>query len=188
MARRATSGGGRLSVDDWIQAGFAIVAEEGIRALKLERVCAYLGVTRGSFYWHFDDMASYRAALVSSWGELRDTDRQVFARLREMPPRERLSAMVESFITPRHWTLERVMREWGRTDRAVASSVRAADKRVLNAARDTFRDLGFPPEEADTRAKVFFATGVGLLHLSDPRPDRATVREWEQFVDFMVKR
>jgi AcrR family transcriptional regulator len=188
MAKRATPATGRLSVDDWIQAGFVIVAQEGIRALKLERVCRYLGVTRGSFYWHFTDMASYRAALVSSWAELRDADRQVFASLREIPPRERLSAMVASLASPHQWTLERAMREWGRTDRAVAASVRAADQRVFSAAHDAFLDLGFPPEEAEVRAKVFFAAGVGFLHLSGPRPDRWNMLEREHFLDFMVKR
>ena len=58
------SNSGRLSVDDWIQAGFSILAEDGLEALKIDRLCARLGVTKGSFYWHFKDMASYRAAVV----------------------------------------------------------------------------------------------------------------------------
>ena len=58
------------ALDDWIQAGYAILAEEGIKALKIDRLCDRLGVTKGSFYWHFDGMPSYRAALVESWGEL----------------------------------------------------------------------------------------------------------------------
>ena len=67
-----------MSVDDWIQAGYAILAEEGIKALKIDRLCSRLGVTKGSFYWHFTDIASYRAALVEAWGELRDEDRRHF--------------------------------------------------------------------------------------------------------------
>ena len=53
-----------LSVDDRIEAGFAILAAEGIKALKVDRLCRRLSVTKGSFYWHFTDMAAYRAALV----------------------------------------------------------------------------------------------------------------------------
>jgi Bacterial regulatory proteins, tetR family len=52
MARTQTETNSRLSVDDWIQAGFAILAEEGIKALKIDRLCRRLGVTKGSFYWH----------------------------------------------------------------------------------------------------------------------------------------
>ncbi len=67
--------GNRLDVDDWIQAGFAIIAEDGLQALKVDRLCDRLGVTKGSFYWHFEGMPSYRKALVQAWGELRDQDR-----------------------------------------------------------------------------------------------------------------
>ena len=49
----------RVSVDDWIQAGYAILAEEGIKALKVDRLCERLGVTKGSFYWHFEGMPRY---------------------------------------------------------------------------------------------------------------------------------
>jgi AcrR family transcriptional regulator len=43
----------RLTVDDWVQAGFAILAEVGIKALKIDRLCRRLDVTKGSFYWPF---------------------------------------------------------------------------------------------------------------------------------------
>jgi AcrR family transcriptional regulator len=56
-----------VSVEDWLQAGYTVLAEQGVRALKVERLCQHLGVTRGSFYWHFENMDGYRAALVESW-------------------------------------------------------------------------------------------------------------------------
>ena len=71
MARVRATTNSRLSVDDWVQAGFAILAEEGIKALTIHRLCRRLGVTKGGFYWHFTDIAGYRAALVQAWGELR---------------------------------------------------------------------------------------------------------------------
>ena len=119
------SNSGRLSVDDWIQAGFSILAEEGLEALKIDRLCARLGVTKGSFYWHFKDMASYRTAVVHAWAELRDRDRSDFGALADLAPRERLSRMMASLTGLRQWNLERAMREWARTDRAAADSVQS---------------------------------------------------------------
>lgn len=52
----------RLSVEDWLKAGDTLLAEQGGRALKVERLCQQAGVTRGSFYWDFADIDSYRAA------------------------------------------------------------------------------------------------------------------------------
>jgi AcrR family transcriptional regulator len=113
-----------------------MLAEEGIKALKIDRLCRRLSVTKGSFYWHFTDIAAYRAALVRAWGELRDEDRRHFAELTGLPPRERLSRMMSSLVSPGHWTLERAMRKWARTDSDAAASVRAADHRVLAGGRE----------------------------------------------------
>ena len=91
MARVRATTNSRLSVDDWVQAGYAILAEEGIKALTIHRLCRRLGVTKGGFYWHFTDIAGYRAALVQAWSELRDDDRRHFGELAELPPRERVA-------------------------------------------------------------------------------------------------
>jgi AcrR family transcriptional regulator len=61
VASSRSTAGNRLGLDDWIQAGYALLAEEGIQALKIDRLCDRLGVTKGSFYWHFDGIPSYRA-------------------------------------------------------------------------------------------------------------------------------
>jgi AcrR family transcriptional regulator len=183
----ATARATRLSVDDWIQTGYEVLAEEGIKALKIDRLCSRLGVTKGSFYWHFTDMASYRAALVQAWGELRDEDRRHFGEISNVPPRERLSRMMSSLVGVRQWTLERAMREWARTDKAVAASVRAADLRVLEAVRQAFIDYGFAAADADLRANATFAAGIGFLHLSGPRPSARATAQREGFLDIMLK-
>ena len=134
----------RLTIDDWVQAGFAILAEEGMTALKIERLCSRLAVTKCSFYWHFTDIAGYRETLIEAWGELRDEDRSHFGDMARIPPRERLSQMMSSLLGARHWTLERSMREWARTDDAVAASVRAADQRILDAVRHSDSVLRTP--------------------------------------------
>jgi AcrR family transcriptional regulator len=187
MGRAGEATSSRLSVDDWIQAGFVILAEEGIKALKIDRLCRRLAVTKGSFYWHFTDIAGYRAALVQAWGELRDDDRRHFGELAGLPPRDRLSEMMSSLVSPRHWTLERAMREWARTDDDAAASVRAADERVLAAVREAFMDCGFDAEDADLRAHATFAVGIGFLHLAGPHPSTRAAGRREGFLDIMLK-
>jgi len=183
-----TAAGARLSVDDWIEAGYAVLAEEGIKALKIDRLCSRLGVTKGSFYWHFSDIKAYRTALVEAWGRSRDEDRRHFDADTDTPPRERLSAMMSSLVSDRHWTLERAMREWARTDPAVAASVREGDRRVVDAVRAAFIDYGFEPEEADLRANATFAAGIGFLHLSGEKPSARAVAGRERFLDLMLAR
>jgi AcrR family transcriptional regulator len=178
----------RVGVDDWVRAGFSLLAEEGIKALKIDRLCDRLGVTKGSFYWHFDGMPSYRSALVSAWGELRDEDRLDFDDMGGLAPRDRLVAMMTSLVSPRHWTLERAMREWARSDEEVAASVRASDRRVVTAVRQAFQDYGFDADEADLRANATFAAGIGFLHLSGPTPGARDAARSERFLDLMLSR
>lgn len=178
-----------MTVDDWLQAGYGILAEGGLQALKVDRLCDRLGVTKGSFYWHFVDFATYRAALIESWGEQRGDEHKVYQAIHDQPPRERLSMMVATLVSPRHFTLELTMREWARSDAAVAASVAESDRRVLRAVRQVFRDLGYSPEEAELRAGITFAAGVGFLQsvqtAAEPRP--LTPEERERFLEFMLR-
>ncbi|WP_304117842.1 TetR/AcrR family transcriptional regulator [Mycolicibacterium bacteremicum] len=188
MTPANTPSGNRLTTDDWLQAGYTILAEDGLKSLKIDRLCQRLGVTKGSFYWHFDGMPSYRTALIEGWRDLRDEDRSQIEAVDELPPRDRLAQMMASLVSPRHWTLERAMREWARTDDTVADSVRAADRRILGAVRKAFADVGFDAEDADLRANATFAVGIGFLHLSGHAPDTRLTSQSERFLDLMLAR
>lgn len=177
-----------MTAADWVQAGYALLASEGMRALKIERLCAQVGATRGSFYWHFTDVDGYRAALVDSWNTFLENDRRKLAELSHLPPRERLSKMMAALIGPQQWTLERAMREWARSDEAAAANVRAADRRVLLAVRQAYLDYGFGEDEANLRASFTFAAGIGMLHLSDSTADLRESADHERFLDLMLAR
>jgi AcrR family transcriptional regulator len=176
----------RLSVEDWLQAGYTVLAEQGVRALKVETLCRQAGVTRGSFYWHFDDMDSYRAALVESWNTFLEQDRRSLIELESLPPRERLSAMMTELISSQHWTLERAMREWARTDPVAAASVREADAYVVRAVTKAYADYGFRPDDAKLRAELTFAAGIGLLHLIGSPAQAQSIAQHERFLDLML--
>lgn len=184
--RRGTPG--TLTADDWLQAGYALLASDGIRALKIERLCEQVGATRGSFYWHFTDMKGYRTALVETWNVFLENDRRALAEIAHLPPRERLIKMMEALVSPQHWMLERAMREWARSDEVAAANVRAADHRVLVAVGKAFTDYGFDPEEARLRAEATFAAGIGMLHLVDSTAHLATPDRHERFLDLMLRR
>ncbi|WP_328392099.1 TetR/AcrR family transcriptional regulator [Nocardia sp. NBC_00416] len=186
MAR--ARGAVQLTVDDWLQTGYTILAEAGFRDLKLDEVCRRLGVTKGSFYHHFPDIPAFKDALVTSWGGWRDREHGRIDALAGAPPRERLIAMTALLNSSRHWTLERAMREWARSDPRAAASVRASDRHARRAVRQAFLDHGFDPDTAARRAEWMFAMGIGALHLSDsPRAERAAAGERTALVDFLLR-
>ena len=155
--------------------------------MKVDRLCQHLGVTKGSFYWHFTSMSAYRDALIEEWAQLSGREHPVSHAPADLPPRKRLSLMTEAVVSPRHWKLERAMREWARTDDAVAASVSAADRRALAAVREAFVDLGFDAEEADVRARVTFAAGLGFLIMSGPKSRPLPRARRERVLDLMAR-
>jgi AcrR family transcriptional regulator len=185
MAPRRGSGQ-RLTADDWIEAGFAVLADSGPNALRIDRLCERLNVTKGSFYWHFTNTAAYRSALRKAWGGLHDSNRRRFEQMTGVDPRDRLRVMVQTLLAPQHWKLERAMRMWALTDDEVLASVQQSDGRILRSIRQAFADCGFEREEAALRAYVVFSTGVGLLHSMDSAP-AAPGGLQDRFLDFLLR-
>src|SRR5438309_10715074 len=60
----------QLSATDWLDLGLKTLAKSGFTALKAEPLAKAMGVSRGSFYWHFADIGAYRAALLTHWREV----------------------------------------------------------------------------------------------------------------------
>ena len=57
----------QLSAQDWIDAGLKALARNGHTALKADPLAKSLGVSRGSFYWHFADIGAYHAQMPRLW-------------------------------------------------------------------------------------------------------------------------
>ncbi|MFG1934908.1 TetR/AcrR family transcriptional regulator [Mycobacterium sp. NPDC048908] len=178
--------GGRLTADDWIDAGFAALAEGGPNGLRVDRLCERLHVTKGSFYWHFADTSAYRNELIKAWGSLRDRNRREFERMPDVDPRDRLRVMMQTWVAPEQWRLESAMREWALTDDAVLASVQQSDARILRTIRRAFLDCGFDRADAALRAFVVFSAGVGLLHSTDSAP-AAPPDVRDRFLRFMLR-
>src|SRR5258706_12091933 len=60
----------QLSAKDWLDRGLRARAESGFTALKAEPLAKSLGVSRGSFYWHFADIGAFHAAILKAWREV----------------------------------------------------------------------------------------------------------------------
>jgi AcrR family transcriptional regulator len=184
-AKRAKAGTSRLTVDDWVGAALGLLAEEGVGAVKIDRLCVQLGVTKGSFYWHFEDLASFLTAVADRWGQTRDSLRDEFVALREVEPRERIGNMLERLVAPDGFALERAVRDWARTDESVRVRVEQSDRWVFEEMRRAIIDLGFDKADAETRALGLFYAGVGFIHAS-PRAARRVDVQRERLIDILT--
>ncbi len=176
----------RLSVEDWIAAALDIMAAEGIGGVKIQRLCDDLGVTKGSFYWHFKDLDAFLDAIADQWRRGEGTFRSRLDAAVRADPKGGLSNAVSAFLDRRLGRLERAMRDWSRSDDRARTAIKAADKRTFDALVTGFESIGFRREDADVRAKILFYAGVGFGDVG-PIGDRSEpARQLETLVDLLT--
>ena len=83
---------GRLSAEDWAQAALDLIAEQGVAAVAVEPLARRLGVTKGSFYWHFPSRDALLVAALERWEKVEQET--VFGKLEAIAdPSARLRAL-----------------------------------------------------------------------------------------------
>ncbi|MGY4347359.1 AcrR family transcriptional regulator [Bradyrhizobium sp. GM7.3] len=100
----------QLTADDWIKQGLKALARDGFTALKADPLAKAMGVSRGSFYWHFADLGAFHAALLKRWREI--AAEQIIADV-EADSDEPLKALLRRTFGAR-LDLERAVRNWTR--------------------------------------------------------------------------
>lgn len=151
----------RLSADDWAEAALAALAEGGVAAVAVEPVAARLGVSKGSFYWHF---ANRRALLEAALRRWEAQTEQVIARLDGVEdPQERMRTLLErAFGQGRDAAVAfRLISE--ADDPVVGEVARRVTGRRLDYMEGVLREAGVP--EARRRVLSAYAGYVGLAAL-----------------------
>lgn len=161
----------QLNRGDWIGAALDAITRGGVAAVRVDVLAKTLGVTRGSFYWHFTDRDDLLAAALQEW-EHTVTDEIIEELGRITSPGERFDEIFRiAFFGPR---------EGNRVEPALAADaghpIVAPVLRRATAARiafltDLYVDLGLDPAQARRRALVTYSAFVGWLQLRRSLPD-----------------
>lgn len=160
----------RLSRKDWILAGFRALASGGAGALRVEPVSRELGTTKGSFYWHFVDLADWRAVMLAYWANAALD--QIVTGLKQVPKgAARLHALTEIAVTgsrdPSHGgtAAEPALRAWARHDPMVADAVHRVDAGRITFLADSFAHMRNDGQDGMAEGRLFYAAYLGLQAL-----------------------
>jgi len=157
----------RLTKSDWIEHGLRTLAKEGANALKVGPMATRLKVSRGSFYWHFLDIADFRWQVLQSWQE-RTTD-QVIRDLEaaKAEPDRLKHLMRRAFVTKR--SLDRAIRSWAAEDKEVATIVATVDASRVAYLAKLLIAAGVESRRALPRAAFLYWAYLGHAIVMDPR-------------------
>lgn len=171
----------RLSADDWIAAAAARFAEQGADAVRVEPLAKSLGVSKGSFYWHFKDRAALLSAVVDAWEQRGTLEIIEGVEAASDDPAERLWALFErTFGTPPAVDLfETAVRSWASQDAHARKLTKRVDRKRLAFVAGLLHAAGIPKAEAKRRSELLYCTLIGeFLQRSygKERLDRAALR------------
>lgn len=179
-----------LSPQDWIRTAFKLLTGTGPQAIRVDFLCRELGVTKGSFYWHFADLAALRAAMVEHWRRVATSDVIASMTSPELTPRDLFIRFIERILHGPAGDFggpmtEAAIRHWAAGDEAVQAVVRNADTERLAFLTLQMRGSGLTGPEARSRATLIYATLVGLKQLTgEPALPRMDI---PGFVDAMLR-
>jgi len=109
------------------------VAKSGFTALKAEPLAKAMGVSRGSFYWHFADLSAFHAAVLKQWREI--AAEAIFAGVEASAAHENPLAVLLRRVFGERLTLENAVRIWASVDPTARAAVQAIDRRRLSYGR-----------------------------------------------------
>ncbi|MDR7067872.1 AcrR family transcriptional regulator [Pseudoxanthomonas japonensis] len=176
----------RLSADDWAQAALDLIAEQGVSAVAVEPLARRLGVTKGSFYWHFPSRDALLQAALERWeaGE----QENIFGSLEKVAdPRERLRALFQLVgheVKP-HIIYSELLKALDHP--AVQPVIDRISQRRLDYLVAMFRQAGLQRTDATHRARLAYAAYVGFLQLSlQLQQPRMTSEEFETYLEHVI--
>jgi len=151
----------RTPRERWVEEGLLALAAGGPDAVRVEPLARSLGVTKGGFYWHFDDRRALMEEILDAWE--RTAVDVVIEQIDSAggDGRAKLRQLFEIATAGREvLDVDLAVRDWARRDKRVARRLRRADDRRIEYMRVLFREF-CPDEEAEVRAFLAFSLWIG---------------------------
>jgi AcrR family transcriptional regulator len=175
----------RLSAADWEQAALDMLGENGVAAVAVEALARRLGVTKGSFYWHFSTREALLQAALERW-ERRD-ERDVLVPIEAVSdPRERIRALIRevSHRHPSHAVFAALLKAVDLP--SIRPFVERVSQRRIDFVTDAFRQAGYDTVTAANRARLAYSAYVGFIQLAQIGQPRMNHDEFETYIrDFI---
>jgi AcrR family transcriptional regulator len=160
-ARRQAGGGQRLAKEAWVRAALAALVN-GFDRVHVEHLALDLGVTKGSFYWHFADRGALLDAVAERWEEVATS--AIIAQVgTEGGADARFARLLALATTSNGARLEGAMRAWGAVEPRIGAIVARVDRRRERFVVELFEEMGFTSAEAADRTRALYLALIGEL-------------------------
>lgn len=188
-AKRAAKKTPKLGRAEWIEAAFRTLTESGVSSIRVETLARRLGVTKGSFYWHFKDRTELLEAVLDKWQE-----QFVIARVETMGGGTDDQLLNLLNIVPRQkgsyqrgGAMELAMRSWARTDERAMKAVEQVDRTRVDFVESLLAPRGHTGTEKEARAFLIYSYLMCQGIFSFDREDDILQRIHQHVLDFLLQ-
>ncbi len=157
----------RLDREAWIAAAIDTLAREGIESVRVEPLARKLGVTKGSFYWHFKDRSALLTAILDYWEKVGTQDVIEFVETSGGNVESRLLHLCDKAGAILGVEVEAALRTWATHDDLAAIAVSRVDTKRMDLLRDIFAEICPEPSEAEARSWLFYSLFSAEVLISD---------------------
>jgi AcrR family transcriptional regulator len=151
----------RLSREDWVREALGVLQERGADGVKIVVIAERMGVTSGSFYWHFKDLQDLLNCLLDYWEhELTDAIIEL-AKSFGGPPKDRILNLMLQVVEEDAAAHNHAILVWARKDPAANEVFSRTLRKRFDFARWMFKQCGFSDWQAKIRGRLMVAYLMG---------------------------
>jgi AcrR family transcriptional regulator len=179
----------RTPRSSWIDEGLRALAAGGPEAVRIEPLARALGVSKGGFYWHFEDRKALLEEMLDAW-ERSGVDEVIEAvEAEDGDARTRLRRLfgLASASAGELLRTELAIRNWARRDEAVAERLRRVDNRRMDYMRSLFGAFCEDEDEVEARCLLAFSLFVGAPFVSADHGGRSRTEVLDSALESLVR-
>ena len=158
----------KTAKEDWLKLGMQMLSKLGEDAIKIDKLCVGIQLTKGAFYHHFKNIEDYILELMKYW-QVTKTENIIKAANYETGFEKKVEKLNSIVIQEDHLVEIRI-RAWGIRNAKVNEFIKLVDQKRLAYLKELYLEKNFAEEQADALAKLEYAAFVGMQQLFHDLP------------------
>jgi AcrR family transcriptional regulator len=145
----------RFHKEAWLRAAIEVLAREGQAKLRVDALAHELGLTKGSFYHHFENRDDFVHCLLDYWSRTYTDQIIEEVSAAKGTPEARLLQVMQGIERRGLDRYDIAFRSWAAQEPSVAKSVRKVDLARYRFIRSLFAEMGFEGDDLEDRVRVW---------------------------------
>ena len=168
----------KLNKEKWLEGALKLVRNSGIESVKIVQLAQQLGVTTGSFYWHFSNRKELYDAILQYWLKTMTDDVIEAAKIFQGTPQERIFHLMDSVMSNGMARCDMAIWHWAQSDEKANTVFQQALNQRFEFATWMFEEVGFSRHQAESRGEmmVYYMMGKSALASNNQKQCKNTLK------------